>query len=349
MKMVRHHSPAADRLASKQRVLAVLWLLGLLAVGLGQTQGGAGAADSTAAADTAARPAYRIVQDGPVRLSARLLPVRGKLTVGDRFELELTVRRPRSMRTTEPLLSADGDFAILDRKTKTRYQGDTIVDVHRYRLAAFATGELALPPFLVVWQEPTERLAAASETLRVEVASVIADSMTDINDLKPQVQFPNYLPLWIILGVVGLVGLALLGRWLVRRYRRIRLAGAVLPDPWTEALAALDAIPVDDWLGSGQVKRYYYAVSEILKRYLGRRFGFPAPDQTTTEIAAELKARKVPEREAFCEFFRNADLVKYAKFVPAWAEMTAALGTARELVRATTPAPEPAATGEKPR
>jgi hypothetical protein len=306
--------------------------------------------DTAGAPDSAPKPAYRIVTDGPVRLSAKLLPVRGKLTVGDPFELELTIRHPRDVRISEPMTEPGDDFLPLGRKTTTRTKGDTVIDVHRIRLAAFAPGKLALPPFLVTWQEPTEVQAAASETLHVEVASVMPKEMKDVNDLKPQVPFPDYLPLWILLGVVGAAGLALLGFWLYRRYRRIRLYGAPLPDPWTEANAALDAIPVDDWLAAGQVKRYYYTVSEILKRYIGRRFEFPALDQTTTEITYELKARKVPEREGFGDFFRSSDLVKYAKFVPPAADTANVMPVARELVKATTPAPEPApaAAGEKP-
>jgi hypothetical protein len=321
----------------------VLWALCVLVAGPALAQ------DSAATADSVIKPAYRVVATGPVRLSARLLPVRGKLTVGDQFELELTVRRARAVRASEPFMESPGDFLLLDRKTKTRYQGDTIVDVHRFRAAAFAAGKLAVPPFLVTWQEPSEVQAAASDTLRLEVTSVLPKDMKDVNDLKPQVQFPNYLPLWILLGLAVAAALGVLGLWLYRRYRRIRLYGAPLPDPWTEALASLDAVPVDDWLAAGQVKRYYYTVSEILKRYLGRRFDFPAPDQTTTELVVELKARKVAARDGFGEFFRSADLVKYAKYVPPAADTASVMPAARELVKATTPAPEPAATtGEKP-
>ena len=120
----------------------------------------------------------------------------------------------------------------------------------------------------------------------------------------------------------------------------MKLYGTPLPDPWDEALLALDAVPAEDWVKSGHTKRYYYTVSEMLKRYLTRRFVFPAIDQTTTEIVRAMKAAKTPEREGFGEFFLRADMVKYAKFVPPETEASAVIPTARELVRATTPKPE---------
>ena len=299
-------------------------------------------ADSAAASDTAARPAYRVVADGPVHVSARLLPGRGKLTVGDQFDVELTVRHPRAVTISEPFTATIEPFLVLDRKSTTRYKGDTAIDVHRLKLAAFATGDLKIPPFLVSWQEPTEVLAARSDSIGIRVVSVMPKDMKDINDIKPQIPFPNYLPLWILLGLIAAAGLGFFGWRLYRRYRRIKLYGKPLPDPWDEALLALDAIPAGDWERPGRVKRYYYSVSEILKRYLTRRFDFPALDQTTSEIIRDLKAHKVPEREGFGEFFRGSDMVKYAKHIPPPADIAAVIPAARELVKATTPAPESA-------
>jgi hypothetical protein len=308
------------------------------------------ASDSAAAPDTVSRdtaPAYHIVSGGPVSVSARLLP-RSKrdLAVGDRFKLEVVVRHHRDVKVGEPFSPSLDPFMILDRQSVTRYAGDTIVDVHTLTMAAFATGEPKIPPFIVPYPAEGEVRAAASDSIPVKVASVMPKDMKDINDLKPQIQFPNFLPIWIILGILAAAGLGWLGWQLYRRYRRIKLYGAPLPDPWDEALAALEKVQADDWLGSGHFKRYYYTVSEVLKRYLTRRFGFPAVDQTTTEIVRAMKATKIPEREGFGEFFQRADMVKYAKFVPPLPEMAAVLPAARELIKATTPKPEPGPTAQ---
>jgi hypothetical protein len=307
----------------------------------------AAAAPDTTALDTVPHdtaPAYRIVSGGPVSVSAKLLPrPKRDLTVGDRFKLELVVKHHRGVKVAEPFTPSLDPFMILDKKSVTRYAGDTIVDVHTLTMAAFATGEPKVPSFIVPYPSEGEVMAAASDSIPVKVASVMPKDMKDINDLKPQIQFPNLLPIWIILALFGAAGLGYLGWRLYRRYRRMKLYGAPLPDPWDEALAALDKVPADNWLASGHFKRYYYTVSEILKRYLTRRFEFPAIDQTTTEIVRSMKVAKTPEREGFGEFFQRADMVKYAKFVPPATEAAAVIPTARELVQATTPVVE---TGE---
>ncbi len=327
-------------------VLVSLWLIPALA--LAQPAPDSAASPDTTARDTVARdtaPAYHIVSGGPVSVSARLLPrPKRDLTVGDRFRLELTVRHYRNTKVGEPFAPSLDPFMVIDRKSVTRYAGDTIVDVHTLTMAAFATGEVKIPPFIVPYPGEGEVLAAASDSIPMKVASVMPKEMKDINDLKPQIQFPNLLPIWIILGVLAAAGLGYAGWRLYRRYRRILLYGTPLPDPWDEALAALERMPADDWLASGHFKRYYYTVSEILKRYLTRRFEFPAIDQTTTEIVRSMKAAKIPDREGFGDFFQRADMVKYAKFVPPSTEAAAVISTARELVKATTPKPEPSPT-----
>ncbi len=297
--------------------------------------------------DSAQIPHFRVVTGGPVSISARLKPRRGsrQLTIGDQFELELTVRYHRNVRTSPPASPEFEPFVALDRKTVTRYVGDTVIDIHTLKLAAFNTGELKIPPFFVTYPAEGEVRAAASDSIPITVTSVMPKEMEDLNDIKPQIQFPNLLPLWLLLGTLGAVALAIAGLRLYRRYRRIRLYGAPLPDPWDEALAALEAIPVSDWLANGLVKRYYYTVSEVLKRYLTRRFNFPAIDQTTTEIARSMKQLRIEQRERFGEFFEQADLVKYAKYVPPDADASAALETARELVKATIPALRPVERG----
>lgn len=298
------------------------------------------AQDSLSAPDSSPGQRLRIVNDGPVRVSARLMPRRGRLTVGDQFGVELTVRRLRNYRASQPFLPDPGRFVELNRKTVTRYAGDTIIDRHTMKLAAFAPGEIHLPPYVVTWQGDTAVYASVSDSIPIKVESVLPDSMTDINDLKPQVQYPNLVPLFVLLGLAAAGGLVWLGLRLYRRYRRIRLYGAPLPDPWDEALVALGQVPAEEWLGTGQFKRYYYTLSEILKRYLTRRFGFPAIDQTTTEIIRAMKVARIPERDGFGEFFRAADLVKYAKHLPPAAEAAAAIERARELVTLTMPRAE---------
>jgi hypothetical protein len=159
--------------------------------------------------------------------------------------------------------------------------------------------------------------------------------------LKPPETFPNYWA-WLVPAIVLLVVILAWLAWkLARRLRRLHEALPPPLPPWEEALGALDRLPWRDWLADGQFKRLYYALSEILKRYLERRYGFDAVEQTTTELLASMRAHKLPMRDEISRFFARCDLVKYAKTVPPEDEAERALEQLRDFVLKTTPAPEP--------
>src|SRR5262249_40045173 len=90
------------------------------------------------------------------------------------------------------------------------------------------------------------------------------------------------------------------------------------------------------------VKRYSYTLSQILKRYIERRFEFHAAEQTTTELIASMRAHRTPMREEVAGCFNRLDLAKYAHSVPPAGEAEAAIAQVRDFVLKTKPV-EPAA------
>jgi hypothetical protein len=269
-----------------------------------------------------------------------------KLTVGDRFDVTFVVRAGRPSLVTGPLPDSLGPCLIVDERHRTDRRREFDETSYRVSFACFAPGRHRLPPlaFLVTSGQKTDTLR--SDTVAVSVASVLPAGMKDIHGLKPPEAFPNYA-LWLVPAVLlALLALGLLARRLLRRLRTLAEAGRPLLPPWEEALNALDALPWREWLAEGEVKRFYYALSEILKRYIERRFEFDAVEQTTTELLASMRRLRLPMREDIGRFFARYDLVKYAKWVPPAEESEQALGQVREFVlrtRPAEPAPEAAA------
>jgi len=274
-----------------------------------------------------------------------------RLTVGDRFEVALVVTRAKRSIVTGPLADSMGVFVVAGEKRKTAVRTGYDESTYRLSVAGFKAGTHPLPVFIFLVQSGQKTDTLRSDTATVTISSVMPEKMQDINGLAPAERFPNQL-LWIIPAIILLLAaLAYLGIRLYRRFRRIQAqAQAPLP-PWEEALRALDALPWREWLDAGQVKRYYYALSEVLKRYIERRFGFHAVEQTTTEMLASMRAHKTPMRDDIGRFFTRSDLVKYAKWVPPADEAESAIGQVREFVAKTKPqepAPAAAAAGQAP-
>jgi hypothetical protein len=268
---------------------------------------------------------------------------RGRLTVGDPFEVVLTLARSDSSQVIGPLADSMGVFLPAIRQPKAPHRTRGGPDVHRLRLAAFKPGRHRLPVFRFLVRTGSRVDTLRSDSAAVTVASVLPRERKDINDLKPAETFPN-LWLWIVPGILLLAaGLVYAGSRLIRRFRRIReLAAGPLP-PWEQALAALDELPWQEWLAAGQFKRFYYALSQVLKRYIERRFEFNAVEQTTTEILASMRSHRTPMRDEVGSFLTRSDFVKYAKTVPPDEEARSAIAQVRDFVLNTRPsAPVPA-------
>jgi hypothetical protein len=264
------------------------------------------------------------------------------LTVGDRFDVSLVVTSPPGSLINGPLADSMGVFVVAGEKRKTSVRSDRAESSYRLSVAGFGAGRHRLPRFVFLVQSGAKMDTLRSDTASVTIASVLPPKMTDIHGLAPAEDFPNRL-LWILPGLVALLAaLAFFGRRLYRRWRSIREESAAPLPPWEEALAALDTMPWREWLETGQAKRYYYALSQVLKRYIERRFEFDAVEQTTTEILLSMRAHKTPMRDDIGKFFTRYDLVKYAKWVPPTEEAGSAIDQVREFVVKTKPQ-EPAA------
>lgn len=269
------------------------------------------------------------------------LAARARLTVGDPFDVVLTLTGAGSGQVIGPLADSLGVFLPVPQKVKAPGRAAHGQSVHRLSLAAFKAGRHRLPVFTFLVRSGSRVDTLRSDSAAVTIASVLPRDMKDVNDLKPAEAFPDYR-LWSISALLLLAaGLAYAGFRLYRSLRRIgELAEKALP-PWEQALAALDALPWREWLDAGQIKRYYYALSQVLKRYIERRFEFNAVEQTTTELLASMRARRMPMRDEVRQFLLRSDLVKYAKTVPPDEELRAAITQVRDFVVRTTPAPAP--------
>ena len=153
-------------------------------------------------------------------------------------------------------------------------------------------------------------------------------------------------PLIIGLIVIAAGALGFAGAWLYQRWRARR---PVEEAPWVDprpahviALEALDRLEGEDLPGQGHIKAYYSRLSEIIRMYLERRFGFYALEMTTDEIRAQLPALDLsPEgRRALESFLEESDLVKFAGFAPSDSAVEIIMRAARGIVELTR-APEP--------
>jgi len=295
-------------------------------------------------------PAPAAATTDTIRISART--EKTEYRIGDKMEYVVTVewRRPVEFIRIEPSLEL-GVFEILrspEVKEKKLGRGWRREE-YRYFLSTFETGEFTIPAFTVVYRGADgkeKRVPTPPVKIRVNSVAPLAPGKEEIRPAKPPLVPPRRMPPPAVLAAIAVALLLLLiAALLAVREMRKRRAGPVPvapPRPIEEvAREELACVAESDLLAQGQIKEYFDRISDIIRFYLGRRYGFKGIVTTTSELLAELRAHTADERciALVEDFSEQADLAKFAKWKPDRAICERFLETAYRIIDETTPRP----------
>lgn len=158
-----------------------------------------------------------------------------------------------------------------------------------------------------------------------------------------------------IAALIALVVGALLA-WAVMRWlkRPKKLPPPPPPrPPWEVAMEGLFDVRHAGLLEDHRQTEFYDRVSDVIRRYLGERYGYDGLESTTRETLAALRRVAVP-MDVYVQiqqFMQDADLVKFARRAPTDAECADAILAAESIVARTRPnetAADPAAAPSPP-
>lgn len=270
---------------------------------------------------------------------------KAKITVGDPITYTLSVTREESVKVDLPQLGINlGGFEIRDyKKEEKRLKDGRILDRVDYLITIYQTGEFELPSVEVEYTTPTgERGKLSSQPIRIVVESVKPNDVQDIKPIKSPVGMSFDWRLYykwggLLLLVAGAGGYFW---WRKRRFGVTEEGIAYTGPPRPAHLIAyeeLERIAGLMLIEKGQIKRYYTELSEVIRRYIGRRYAVGTMELTTNEIVEEMEEVGVEGEHIslFREFLEESDLVKFAKYLPRRERVKEAIVWARSLVERT--------------
>ncbi len=269
---------------------------------------------------------YLLFISSPVKaeeISAEVSLDRSSITVGDPVLYRFIIRYNPALKVTHPRLEQGlKEFEIRDYKTiPARKEGGMRVEETQYLLTLFKVGTYEIPSLEIHYEDPEAKTLSTSP-LKLEVKAVITEDIKDIRDIKGPLDISwNWRPL--ARGVGILIALICAGWgifYMVRRWREGRKklltdVPEVLLSPEEEALAALENLKETGW---EDIKLFYSELSDILRRYVGRRYQFQAMEQTSEELEEHLKYKDIAEKPfgLVKSILISSDLVKFAKYIP---------------------------------
>jgi hypothetical protein len=265
-------------------------------------------------------PSFALAQERSITLDAPL-----ETTLGDPIDVIVTVTAAMSDEAAVPEQPFE-PFEILGKKLSVEPSpnGESKVFTFELQLLCFDAGVHELGPVRVrITSVAGELIVLESNVTSIEVRSLLA------NEPDPQLKPPSDpvvveqddYRLLIVLAALLAIALGALLAWLFMRWwqRRDRPEPAPPPPPppWETALAELHELERGraTAISEGRTEQWVDAVSDSIRAYLGRRFGFHGLESTTDEIAEELGRAKslTIEPQDAVGFLGQCDLVKFAK------------------------------------
>lgn len=164
------------------------------------------------------------------------------------------------------------------------------------------------------------------------------ESTNVLRDIKPPVEVPSG---WAWLAwVAGALALAALIFWAWKKWgKRVEVRPEMVVPPHIRARHRLrQALMFMD-----RPQEFCTRVSDAIRAYLEERFELHAPERTTEEFLSELQHSQIlsPEQKAsLAGFLERCDLVKFARYEPAEAELRELYDAALRLVEQTEPRPD---------
>jgi hypothetical protein len=267
------------------------------------------------------------------------------LTVGERIGFRVSIVVPAGAHVAAPETEQGfGDFVVKQwsEDRTERESSDSLA--FNYVLTLYTTEPCTIPslPFIHVKSDSAYD-TLRSEPVPVRVISVVTSDSADLRDLKPQQIAGNrpLLWLWVLFGAVLALAAAYVAWRLWQKSRKPPPPPPPKP-PYEEAIEALARLEAKQYLMKGMVREHVFELSDILKRYVERRFGTNASEYTTEEMLDWVQVAPLDSalRLSLEWFFTEADPVKFAKHVPDRATISRFDPEARSFIEKTRPTPQ---------
>ena len=265
---------------------------------------------------------------GPATLDVKV--DRKEITIADQIALVLDAKIPEDFEVEMPRFGEKLEqFGIKDyRNPPARLVDDGKLLYRRtYVLEPFLSGEYTIPVMKVqFWkkgQPDSQKYELETEELTIQVKSLLPEKTAEleIRDISGPVSLPPPQRGWIYAVVIGGIAFVLVVVVIVVWWKRRRIFEFVTPKIPAHELAyrELERLLAEKLLDEGQIKLFYYKLSDILRHYIENRFGLHAPERTSEEFLEELRSSDVLQtdhKQLLKEYMQHCDLVKFAEYQP---------------------------------
>lgn len=281
---------------------------------------------------------------GPIVITVEVSPEHP--TVGDAIDCRFIVdAEPAVTLVKSPSMTDNpGAFAVIDYtppKIESLADGK-VRTTSWFKLDPTLPGTYLVPPQELRFidgrpgQDKSVERRTETPELRIEIRGLVSGDAkwSDLKQLRDRRRKPLKISWPWVIGALA-IGIA---AWMLYR-RHVGRRPAAPPEP-AHILAEREITRLlrENLIDQGKIELFVERLSDILRRYIERRFDLRAPERTTEEFYEELQTARAltPEqKEAVVTFLRQADVIKFADGVMERDQAVSLLDTVRLFIEQT--------------
>jgi hypothetical protein len=272
------------------------------------------------------------------------------ISVGDRILFDATLLVPKGATVVPPDIGAAfGKFVVKEWNSDKIEKKNADSLNFRYVISFYEIEQCTIPPvpFIQILSGKTDTLLSKPMPIRLVFVRDTDSAATSIKDLKPQQRAgsPSFSWLWIVLGICFVAALVYFSRRFWKKRKEKTTQSVPLKPPYDEAIESLRLLDEKQYLAHGMIREHVFALSDIFKRYIERRFEVNAAEFTTEEMLEWIMTSSLdPDGKKIAEWFFSAtDPVKFAKMHPDNDTLHRFGHEVRQFLEQTRPKPQPQA------
>jgi len=191
-------------------------------------------------------------------------------------------------------------------------------------------------------QNDTTLKSALSNPVTINIHRMNVSMQEDIKDIKPPVRpfdFTFLIYVFIALTIISLIVYYVIYKKYWKQEKKVEVTKKeekLLSHQI--ALKKLLQLESEKLWQNGFVKEYHTRITEIIREYFEKQFELPLLELTTTDSLKMLSkhSQGIKVLDITSEFLSNADLVKFAKYIPIEIINFEMMNQAKEIVKKTT-------------
>lgn len=255
----------------------------------------------------------------------KFFPDSTRYFIGDYIHLNLEVSHPVDSKIVLPSLKdslSDAEFIKLETKESTKKDNYNL-STFTFIISKYDSGFVKLKPLKIkILDKNNNTSFLYTDSIQIKVVSFKVDTSKAFADIKKPVLIPIDWVFVLLISIIVLLIIILLyfGYKYYQKKKAIKqgTVQVVRLSNYEIAKNALKELEEKKLWQNGEIKQYHTEITYIIRKYIEDEFNFPALETTSEEIINSLIKLRITDAtlQNLKEFFENADMVKFAKFIP---------------------------------